>query len=382
MAKNAHQQAAQRNLLPAERQNEILNLLTNHNVVTIPELAQKLNISEITIRRDLTSLAKAGLLKRVRGGAMSVSSTTELDTQQNMAITSPTETNHIQSPISLPSDQPAIGVMFPEPSFFWPNVINHMYEAAARYGMRLIVKESAYDENIHEERLLQSFADDPTVCGIITTPNAHPEFGKQTWNWIDQSTIPVVVVERDQPVLGTCYVDSVRTNHRYGVRKAAVHFLQHGHSRIGAAFSETPTSETIRRGWQEIVDSSERIDCPFVLTGMMPYDTHGVSEIADTIVSSRVTAILVHSDYLAIAISQALEQRGKHVPEDISIISIDGFATPSSRPLTVLRSSSEDLAEVCIRTLVNRIQNPDQSTQHVFVDPILVDRGSVVDCRD
>jgi len=164
-------------------------------------------------------------------------------------------------------------------------------------------------------------------------------------------------------------------------RQIATHFLQHGHSRIGAAFSETPTSQTIRNGWQEIVDATDQIDCPFVLTGMMPYDTHGVSEIADTIVSSEVTAILVHSDYLAIAISQALEQRGKHVPEDISIISIDGFATPSSRPLTVLRSSAKDLAEICVRTLINRIQNPDQPTQHIFVDPILVDRGSVVDCK-
>ena len=68
MAKNEHQRPAHRNLLPAERQNEILNLLTNHNVVTIPELAQKLDTSDITIRRDLASLSKAGLLKRVRGG--------------------------------------------------------------------------------------------------------------------------------------------------------------------------------------------------------------------------------------------------------------------------------------------------------------------------
>ena len=43
MAKNEHQRSAHRNLLPAERQNEILNLLTNHNVVTIPELAQNLD---------------------------------------------------------------------------------------------------------------------------------------------------------------------------------------------------------------------------------------------------------------------------------------------------------------------------------------------------
>lgn len=381
MAKTTPRQTPQRNLLPAERQNEILNLLTGHNVVTIPELAQKLNISDITIRRDLASLAKAGLLKRVRGGAMSISSTSEPDALRHTTPSQHTEDGRTHSPVSMPSDQPAIGVMLPEPSFFWPSIINHMHEVAARYGMRLIVRESAYDENIHEERILQNLAEDPTVCGIITAPNAHPEFGKQTWHWIEQSTIPVVVAERDQPILGTCYVDSVRTNHHYGVRKAAVHFLQHGHSRIGAAFSETPTSETIRNGWQEIVDASDQIDCPFILTGMMPYDTHGVSKIADAIISSDVTAMLVHSDYLAIAISQALEQCGKRVPEDVSIISIDGFVTPSSRPLTVLRSPTKDLAEICIRTLINRIHNSDQPTQHNFVDPILVDRGSVVDCK-
>lgn len=44
-------------------------------------------------------------------------------------------------------------------------------------------------------------------------------------------------IERDLPLLGSRYVDSVRTNHPYGVRKAAVRFLQHGHTRVGAAFT-------------------------------------------------------------------------------------------------------------------------------------------------
>ena len=126
MAKNEHQRPAHRNLLPAERQNEILNLLTNHNVVTIPELAQKLDTSDITIRRDLASLSKAGLLKRVRGGAMSVSSTTDSNDQQSFTA----ESDSIPSPISLPADQPSIGVMLPEPSFFWPNVIKPRHAMA------------------------------------------------------------------------------------------------------------------------------------------------------------------------------------------------------------------------------------------------------------
>lgn len=185
--------------------------------------------------------------------------------------------------------------------------------------------------------------------------------------------------ESDLPLLSTHYVDSVRTNHPYGVRKAAVHFLQHGHTRVGAAFTDTPTSELIQDGWKQIVTESDAIECPFTITGIQPYNTRDVNQIVDTILDSGVTAMLVHSDYLAIAIAQTLERRGKRVPDDISMISVNGFATPSSRPLTVLRSSDKDLAEAAINLLINRIQNPDSTTRHIYVDPTLTDRGSVID---
>lgn len=188
-----------------------------------------------------------------------------------------------------------------------------------------------------------------------------------------------MIIERDLPLLGSRYVDSVRTNHPYGVRKAAARFLQHGHTRVGAAFTDTPTSELIQDGWKQIVTESDAIECPFTITGIQPYNTRDVNQIVDTILDSGVTAMLVHSDYLAIAIAQTLERRGKRVPDDISMISVNGFATPSSRPLTVLRSSDKDLAEAAINPLINRIQNPDSTTRHIYVDPTLTDRGSVID---
>ena len=196
-------------------------------------------------------------------------------------------------------------------------------------------------------------------------PNAHPECGKYTWNWIEQTKTPTVIIERDLPLLGSRYADSVRTNHPYGVRKAAVRFLQHGHTRVGAAFTDTPTSELIQDGWKQIVTESDAIECPFTITGIQPYNTRDVNQIVDTILDSDVTAMLVHSDYLAIAIAQTLERRGKRVPDDISMISVNGFATPSSRPLTVLCSSDKDLAEAAINLLINRIQNPDSTTRHI-----------------
>jgi DeoR family transcriptional regulator, fructose operon transcriptional repressor len=54
------------------RKQLILNVLEEKGSVDVKELAEKLNISEITIRRDLATLSEKGLLFRTHGGAMKV----------------------------------------------------------------------------------------------------------------------------------------------------------------------------------------------------------------------------------------------------------------------------------------------------------------------
>ncbi|MBQ9760167.1 MAG: DeoR/GlpR transcriptional regulator [Clostridia bacterium] len=54
----------------AERRNQIIKILLKEKKVTVSELAQKLFISEPSIRRDLTELEKEKLVRRVHGGAI------------------------------------------------------------------------------------------------------------------------------------------------------------------------------------------------------------------------------------------------------------------------------------------------------------------------
>lgn len=57
-------------MIPFERRNIIIDALTNKDVVTIEELCKCLGgISESTVRRDLNSLEKEGLVENLRGGA-------------------------------------------------------------------------------------------------------------------------------------------------------------------------------------------------------------------------------------------------------------------------------------------------------------------------
>ncbi|HEX4817113.1 MAG TPA: DeoR/GlpR family DNA-binding transcription regulator [Nonomuraea sp.] len=55
-----------------ERVQAIMNALRVHDSVSVAELAAEHRVSEMTIRRDLDELARQGVVRRVRGGALSL----------------------------------------------------------------------------------------------------------------------------------------------------------------------------------------------------------------------------------------------------------------------------------------------------------------------
>lgn len=57
-------------MLPLERQNKILEILSERKSATVDELCAALYSSGATIRRDLTVMENAGLLRRTHGGAV------------------------------------------------------------------------------------------------------------------------------------------------------------------------------------------------------------------------------------------------------------------------------------------------------------------------
>jgi DeoR/GlpR family transcriptional regulator of sugar metabolism len=56
-------------MLKQQRQDEILEQVLRRGLVSVTDLAASLNVSDITVRRDLDELDKGGYLKRIHGGA-------------------------------------------------------------------------------------------------------------------------------------------------------------------------------------------------------------------------------------------------------------------------------------------------------------------------
>src|SRR5262245_21814691 len=58
-----------RNLPQSERMRQVLRMLETRDSVHVAELADAFSVSEVTVRGDLSELARQGLVARVRGGA-------------------------------------------------------------------------------------------------------------------------------------------------------------------------------------------------------------------------------------------------------------------------------------------------------------------------
>ena len=56
------------NLSQDERMQEVLRMLETRDSVHVSELAKTFAVSEVTVRSDLSALARQGLVARVRGG--------------------------------------------------------------------------------------------------------------------------------------------------------------------------------------------------------------------------------------------------------------------------------------------------------------------------
>lgn len=72
-------------MLKKERQEKILDLLNRNDYLSIPEISSSLDVSDMTIRRDINELADKSLLVKIYGGAQKLEKIEqELSTQEKI----------------------------------------------------------------------------------------------------------------------------------------------------------------------------------------------------------------------------------------------------------------------------------------------------------
>jgi DNA-binding LacI/PurR family transcriptional regulator len=122
-------------------------------------------------------------------------------------------------------------------------------------------------------------------------------------------------------------------------RVATQHLLDLGHRQVWhlAGPDEWIEARQRRRGWQECL-AAAGIEAPTPLEGDWSPDS-GYRQGQIIAMIPDVTAVFAASDEMAFGVIRALRERGRSVPGDVSIVSVDDIALAAycSPPLTTVR---------------------------------------------
>jgi DNA-binding LacI/PurR family transcriptional regulator len=118
-------------------------------------------------------------------------------------------------------------------------------------------------------------------------------------------------------------------------------------------------------------------------------DTHAAEHgraAAESLLDLRnpPTALVALNDMRAVGACAAIRDRGGSVPEDVSVSGIDDISLASLLypPLTTVHQPIEELSEVAVDVLVNRLSGePSRPPQHIVLQPHLIVRGSTAPPR-
>jgi LacI family transcriptional regulator len=186
--------------------------------------------------------------------------------------------------------------------------------------------------------------------------------------------VPAVVVESDTSGdLPTFSVDQVA-----GARLAVEHLLHLGHDTVWHVSGPRDWLEARDRvdGWRRVLEEAGRRVPPVVEGDWSPrsgYESgHQLADRAD------VTAVFCANDQQALGMLRALHERGRRVPEDVSVVGFDdipeaGYLSP---PLTTVRQDFDEVGRRCLAALLVLIAADGTPTLPRRVTPTLVVRAS------
>ncbi|MEV0269958.1 LacI family DNA-binding transcriptional regulator [Hamadaea sp. NPDC050747] len=191
--------------------------------------------------------------------------------------------------------------------------------------------------------------------------------------------VQVVVADSDA---GELY-SVVDTDQADGTRQAVAHLLDLGHETVWHVTGPGESFASNRRAlaWRQTLEAAGR-PVPPPLSGDWSAESgyQAGLRLAD---EPGCTAIFAANDQMALGILRALHERGKSVPEDVSVVGFDDIPEANSfiPPLTTVHQDFAEVGRRCVQGVLRQIERAEHETGTTLVPTRLVVRSSTAPPR-
>ena len=229
---------------------------------------------------------------------------------------------------------------------------------------------SSEKENLYIEELLHR-----SVEGIIlASPN--PIHLPKLKNEDGSNKIPHILIDRG---INKRDEGQLITNEFQGAYEAVEHLVNLGHREIGMLSNETSFYEITDRfyGYKKCLEDYQ---IPFQEEWIVSKNLtiKGGYEGAQQLLQQNITALFCGNDQMAIGAYRAINEAGKQIPKDISVIGYDGleitdYLVPS---LTTVAQPIFEIGYFAAKFLIDHINNPKEKVPNKYFDTQLVLKNS------
>lgn len=323
-------------------------------------LGELFGCSRQTVRRALEELEQMSYINRVKGSGTYIS-----NNQPNIKF----------EPLVPGSLSRVIGIISTHlDSYIFPSIIQGIENVLNTGGYTTLVTST---KNLVEgeikalklmlERRLDGIIVEPTKSGL-------PCINKDLYLALSQRGIPVVFIDSFYSELNAPYValDDLKAGYT-----ACKHLIDMGHRNIIGIFTHSDRQGQLR--YQGYAKALLEHGYPLRDDYIFWYSKENMLQILNNIpldeILTTCTAALCYNDTLAISLINLLRQKGRHVPEDFSVVSIDNSEVAQIHSLTSIIHPSEELGEAAAKLLLSMI-NGEEGKNTLF-PPKLITRGSV-----
>lgn len=259
---------------------------------------------------------------------------------------------------------------------YFADVIRGAEAALTPLGWSLVLANTDFNpekEMGFVDRLLSRAVDGLIVCDTSTSVE---ELATVT----GRTGVPVVLLNRTSGPVPYAHMGVVRTDTRGAVRQAIAHLAGCGHRRIGFLVADRSTfmpGARLEAYRSSLADLRIPYEESLVIRGKLSIEGGRQAGHQLLRLSDRPTAVLCHSDQMAMGLIRACAEESVRVPRDLSIIGWDDipFASAVTPPLTAIRVPRFDLGRSAGEMLVKLIKG-EQAEMDVELPLTLVHRES------
>lgn len=255
-------------------------------------------------------------------------------------------------------------------SEFYQEIVRGIEEILLPRGARLVLL------TMHEHRpFLQEWQEQLTAFppqGVIFLNVSYPPILEK----LHKQRVPFVVIDDSIPT--NLDVPSVGANNWTSGLLATEYLLSLGHSQI--AMITGPSSHLVSKGRlagyrTALETASLSFDPAYVRESDFGREQGYTQTLALLNLPEPPTALIVSCDAQALGVYRALYERGRRIPDDISVIGFDDI--PSAQwmapPLTTIRQPLRDIGRVAAERLCQLLEKKRLETLRVeLVSPLLV----------